>query len=125
MEKENSAWSMSCNYQNMVSSLKDWANESSLFVKGQVELFPEFISKDDMFSKLVESDPEINDSTIQCLEIIFNSFVVVSGKMQKDYLEDSKYGNPTCELIQHSKSTTTTNAVAECDFGMLDRLKKT
>ena len=81
MEKENSAWSMSCNYQSMVFSLKDWANESPLFVKGQVELFPEFISKDDMFSKLVESDPEINDSSIQCLEIIFNSFVVVSGKM--------------------------------------------
>ena len=124
MEKGSSAWSMSYNYQNMVSSLKDWANDSSLFVKGQIELFPEFISKGDMFSKLVESDPEINDSTIQCLEIIFNSFVVVPGKMQKDYLKDRKYGNPTCELIQQSKSTITTNAVAECDFGMLDRLKK-
>ena len=59
MEKGSSAWSMSYNYQNMVSSLKDWANDSSLFVKGQIELFPEFISKGDMFSKLVESDPEI------------------------------------------------------------------
>ena len=49
MEKGSSAWSVSYNYQNMVSSLKDWANDSSLFVKGQVELFPEFIIKGDVF----------------------------------------------------------------------------
>ena len=44
--------------------------------------------------------------------------------MLKDYLEDGKYGNPTPELIQQSKSTTTTNTVAERDFGILNRLKK-
>ena len=100
MEKEKTALNMSYDYQNMLSSFKDWANDSSLFVKGQVGLFPEFISKDDMFSKLVEPDPEIDDSTIHCLEIIFNSFVVVSERMLKDHLEDGKYGNPTPELIQ-------------------------
>ena len=114
MEKGKTALNMSYNYQNMLSSL---------FVKGQVGLFPEFISKDDMFSKLVEPDPEIDDSTIQCLELIFNSFVVVSERMLKD-LEDGKYGNPTPELIQQSKSTATTNDVAERAFGMLGRLKK-
>ena len=44
--------------------------------------------------------------------------------MLKDHLEDGKYGNPTPEFIQQSKSTRTANAVAERDFGMLDRLKK-
>ena len=77
-----------------------------------------------MFSKLVEPDPEIDDSTIQCLEIIFNSFIAVSERMLKDHLEDGKYGNPTPELIQQSKSTARTNAVADHDFGMLDRSKK-
>ena len=114
---------MSFNYQNMLSSFNDWANDS-LFVKGQVGHFPELISKDDMFSKLVEPDPEIDDSTIQCLEIIFNSFIAVSERMLKDHLEDGKYGNPTPELIQQSKSTARTNAVADHDFGMLDRSKK-
>ena len=42
---------MPYNYQSMLSSFKDWANNSSLFVKGQVGLFPEFINKDCMFSK--------------------------------------------------------------------------
>ena len=68
-KKEKFALNMSFNYQNMLSSFNDWANDS-LFVKGQVGHFPELISKDDMFSKLVEPDPEIDDSTIQCLEII-------------------------------------------------------
>ena len=108
---------MSYNYQNMLSYFKNWANDSSLFVKGQVGLFPEFISKDDQFSKLVKTDQEIDDSTIQCLEIIFNSFAVVLEKMLKDHLEDGKYGNPTPELIQQLKSTATTNAVAAHDFG--------
>ena len=52
---------------------------------------------------------------------IFNSFVIVSERMLKDHLEDGKYGNPTPNLILQSKSTATTNAVAEPDFGMLDR----
>ena len=47
MEKEKTALNMSYNYQNMLSYFKNWANDSSLFVKGQVGLFPEFISKDD------------------------------------------------------------------------------
>ena len=92
-------------------SFKDWTNDSSLVVKRKVGLFPEFISKNDMFSKLVEPDPEIDDSTIQYFEIIFNSFIVVSERMLKDHLEHRKYGNPTSELIQQSKSTATTNAV--------------
>ena len=51
MEKEKTALNMPCNYQSMLSSFKDWTNNSSLFVKGQVGLFPEFINKDCMFSK--------------------------------------------------------------------------
>ena len=35
-----------------------------------------------------------------------------------------KYDSPTEELIQQCKSVPTTNAEAERDFGMLDRLKK-
>ena len=92
-------------------SFKDWTNDSSLVVKRKVGLFPEFISKNDMFSKLVEPDPEIDDSTIQYFEIIFNSFIVVSERMLKDHLEHRKYGNPTSEFIQQSKSTAATNAV--------------
>ena len=48
---------------------------------------------------------------------IFNSFVIVSERMLKDHLEDGKYGNPTPDLILQSKSTATTNAVAEPILG--------
>lgn len=52
-----------------------------------------------MFSNLNEPDPEMDDNTTQNLEIIFNSFVVVSERMLKGHLQDGKYGNPTPELI--------------------------
>lgn len=92
---------MSYNYQDMLSSFKDWVNNSSLFVKRQVGRIPELTwdSKDDMFSNLTQPDPEMDDNTTQNLEIIFNSFVVVSERMLKGHLQDGKYGNPTPELI--------------------------
>lgn len=92
---------MSYNYQDMLSSFKDWVNNSSLFVKRQVGSIPELTwdSKGDMFSNLNEPDPEMDDNTTQNLEIIFNSFVVVSERMLKGHLQDGKYGNPTPELI--------------------------
>ena len=85
----------------MLSSFKDWVNNSSLFVKRQVGRIPELTwdSKDDMFSNLTQPDPEMDDNTTQNLEIIFNYFVVVSERMLKGHLQDGKYGNPTPELI--------------------------
>lgn len=71
-------------------SFKDWTNDSSLVVKRKVGLFPEFISKNDMFYKLVKPGPENDGNTIQCLEIVFNSFVFVSEKILKDQLGDGK-----------------------------------
>ena len=63
---------MSYNYQDMLSSFKDWVNNSSLFVKRQVGRIPELTwdSKDDMFSNLTQPDPEMDDNTTQNLEII-------------------------------------------------------
>ena len=124
MEKEKTALNMSTFYQSMLSSFQNWASDSSVFVKGEVSLFDELVHRDEIFCKLVAPDPELDDSTIQLLEIIFNSFVVVSNRMLKDHLIGGKYDNPSEELIMEAKSTATTNAEAEQDFGMLDRLKK-
>ena len=44
--------------------------------------------------------------------------------MLKDHLKDGKDDKPGQEVIQQSKSTPTTNAEAEGDFGTLDQLKK-
>ena len=124
MEHEKAALNMSPCYQLMLSSFIEWANDASLFVKGEVGLFPEFISKDCLFNELVKPGPEIDESIVQVLKIMFNSFVVVSKRMLTDRLSGGKYDSPTEELIQQCKSVPTTNAEAERDFGMLDRLKK-
>ena len=43
-----------------------------------------------MFYKLVKPGPENDGNTIQCLEIVFNSFVLVSEKNLIDQLGDGK-----------------------------------
>ena len=55
-------------------------------VKGEVGLFPEFISKDCLFNELIKPDPDIDESTVQLLEIMFNSFVFVSKRMPTNRL---------------------------------------
>ena len=80
--------------------------------------------KDDQYNMLVQPNEEIDQSTIQCLELIFGSFIVVSNRMLKDHLKGGKYADPSRELMKEAKSTSTTNAEAERDFGMLDRFKK-
>ena len=46
MEHEKTALNMSPCYQLMLSSFTESTNDASLFVKGEVGIFPEFISKD-------------------------------------------------------------------------------
>ena len=103
MEHEKTALNMSPCYQLMLSSFTESTNDASLFVKGEVGIFPEFISKDCLFNELIKPDPEIDESTVQLLGIMFNSFVVVSKRMLTDHLSGGKYDSPTEELIQQCK----------------------
>ena len=73
---------------------------------------------------MIIPDPEIDESTVKLLDIMFKSFVAVSKQMLTDNLSGGNYDSPTEELIQQCKSLPTTNAEAERDFGMLDHLKK-
>ena len=78
MEHEKTALNISPCYQLMLFSFIEWANDASLFVKGEDGLFPEFIGKYFLFNELIKPDSEIDESTVQLPEIMFNSFVVVS-----------------------------------------------
>ena len=111
---------MSAHYQCMLVLFEKWASDCTLFVKGEESLFPEPVHKDDQFNILVQPNEKIHQSCIQCLELIFGSFFVVSNRMLKDNLKGGKYA----ELMIKAKSTSTTNAEAKRDFGMLDCFKK-
>ena len=60
----------------------------------------------------------------QCLEIIFGEFLVVSRRVLHSHLKEGVFAIITEELKKEASSVTTTNAAAERDFAMLDRLKK-
>ena len=76
-----------------------------------------------MYFKLVKPNKGTDSTTIQCLDIMFSGFVFVSSRMFKDNIEGGKHDTPPMSLISASTSIPTTNAGAEFEFGMLDKVK--
>ena len=124
MELEKNVLDMTPHYQKMLNLFEKWANDSSDFLTGLDSLFPELLHKDDLFYSLIKPQSDIDEMTKQCLEMIFSSFIFVSKRMLHDHLANGKLNNPSEELVQQAVSVPTTNADAERDFGMLDRLMK-
>ena len=67
---------MSAHCQCMLVLFEKWASDCTLFVKGEESLFPEPVHKDDQFNMLVQPNEKIHQSCIQCLELIFGSFLL-------------------------------------------------
>ena len=80
------------------------------------------VKHDDCLQKLVEPSPSLDSMTIQALELIMGSFVVVTQRMLSDHLKGGKYENPSKELREECRNALKSNVVPERDFGMLDHL---
>ena len=52
------------------------------------------------------------------------SLCIITRRMLDDHLENGKYFNPSQQLIKKTVSVSTTNSIAERNFGMLDRFIK-
>ena len=79
------------------------------------------LSKDDVYNSLILPSNILDESTKQCLEIIFGSLCIITRRKVDDHLEDGKYSNPSQELMKETLSVSTTNSIAKRNFGMLDR----
>ena len=111
-------------YQHMLGCFEKWANDCSSFIKGDDSLFPDLNKDDSVYKSVIEPAPLLDDMTRQCLELIFGGFVVISKRMLEDHLVGGKFDQPNELLKTQTASEQTTNADAEQDFGMLDRLMK-
>ena len=80
------------------------------------------ISKDNVHNSLLLPSDTLDEPTKQCLEIIFGSLCIVTRRMLNNHLKDGKYANPCEQLYKKTVSVSTTNSIAERNFGMLDRL---
>ena len=123
MVEEKSAISMSGHYQKMVQCFKKWADNPNDFILGKDSLFDNLLHKDDIFEALIEPNEADFDLLKQLLSIIFGAFVMISERMLYDHLHGA-YKSPSAKLVEEAKNVPTTNAAAERDFGMLDRLMK-
>ena len=80
------------------------------------------LSKDDVYNSLILPSNILDESTKQCLEIIFGSLCIITRRMLDDHLEDGKYSNSIQQLTKETFSVCTTSSIAERSFAMLDRL---
>ena len=125
MEKEKCVLNMSKHYQDLLFYFEKWAEDCSSFLMNN-ETFCDrsFISGDKCFDSLnVQASDEEQKMVKQCLEIIFGGFVV-SRCMLHSHLKEGVFSTITEELKKEASSVSTTNAAAERDFAMLDRLKR-
>ena len=100
-----------------------WSVDASPILKGEGVIFQDIpIKRDDCFQKLIGPNPFWDAMTLQVLELIFGSFVVVTKRMLSDHLEGGKYHNPDPVVMEECKSDPKSNVTPERDFGMLDQL---
>ena len=113
---------MNKHYQKMSSLFLDLSVDAKELMLGNAIFFENVeISKDDVYNLLILPSNILDESTKQCLEIIFGSLCIITRRMLDDHLEDGKYSNPSQQLLKETVSVSTTNSIAERNFGMLDR----
>ena len=109
---------MNKHYQKVSSLFFDLSDDTEELMFGNVIFFE--ISKD-VYNSLILPSNVLDESTKQCLEIIFGGLCIITRRMLDDHLEDGKYSNPSQQLMKKTVSVSTTNSIAEHNFGMLDR----
>ena len=89
---------------------------------GKVRFFENVeISKDDVYISLILPSNIVDESNKQCLEIIFGNLCIIARRMLDHHLQGGNYSDPSQQLMKETVSISTTNSIAEHNFGMLDR----
>ena len=113
---------MNKHYQKVPSLSFDLSVDAKEFMLVNVTFIENVeIFKDDVYNSLILPSNILDESTKLCLEIIFGSLCIVTRKMLDDSLEDEKFSNQSQQLMKETVSASTTNSIAERNFGMLDR----
>ena len=113
---------MNKHYQKISSLFFDLSVYAKDFMLGNVIFFENVeISKDDVYNSLILPSNILDELTKQCLEIIFGSLCIIPRRILHDHLEDGKYSSPSQQLMKETVSVSTTNSIAEHNFGIIDR----
>ena len=118
-----SALGMSEQYQQLLKCFEAWSMDATPILKGEGVIFGDIpIKMDNCLAKLIAPSPFWDAMTLQVLELMFGSFVVVTKRMLSDHLEGGKYDKPEPAVVKECKSAPKSNVTPERDFGMLDCL---
>ena len=117
---------LSNHFQRMERLFSAFAVDAQDVLDGGVIFFEGVdVKKDCVYDKLFQKSELYDKPTLQCLELLFGSFSIITKRMLHDHLEDGLYDNVTdANLRKETSAVPKTNTVAERDFGMLDRLMR-
>ena len=112
---------MNKHYEKMSSLFFDLSVDAKESMLGNVIYFENVeISKDDVYNSRILPSNILNESTKQCLEIIFGSLCIITRRLLDDHLEDGKYSNPSQQLVKETVSVSTTRSIV-----IMNRTNKT
>ena len=108
---EGDLLSLNPHLQKMADSFQDWSKDSSVFMKGDVELFEDVEIHRDVFAALFadSGDSDLDALTQLELEINFSAMLVLLDGQVKDQIEGGKYAEPSEEIKKIAKSTKKSN----------------
>ena len=111
-------------YPKMRSLFFDLFVDAREFMLSNVIFFENIeISKNNFYNSFLLLSDILDEPTKQCLDIIFGSLCIVTRRMLHDHLKNGKYANPCEQLYKETVSVSTTNSIAEHNFGMIDKGK--
>ncbi|KAL1007697.1 hypothetical protein UPYG_G00090370 [Umbra pygmaea] len=113
-------------YQALVSKLEEWRDDGRQVVEGNACLFDDIeVAKDFVFHKLtMQIDPDFNELTVQVVEILLASFLMVCGKMLSSNPDYCRHVLPSDNLRVKLKLMPRAYPNAQGDFGLLEHLQR-
>ncbi|XP_065647261.1 uncharacterized protein LOC136077007 isoform X2 [Hydra vulgaris] len=100
---------------------------SLLFANGKIFEDTNLLHQDVVYTKLFEctQNDEFDSLTVQSLEIIFHSILVILERQCADQLSGGKYWNPSNSVSEAASNVPVTNKASESDFAILDLMVRT
>ncbi|XP_065656137.1 uncharacterized protein LOC136081830 [Hydra vulgaris] len=100
---------------------------SLLFANGKIFEDTNLLHQDVVYTKLFEctQNDEFDSLTVQSLEIIFHSILVILERQCADQLPGGKYWNPSNSVSEAASNVPVTNKASESDFAILDLMVRT
>ena len=123
VEQDGHIFALNNVWLSLKELLERCSQDASVLMKGESVLPGSELKKDVVFEELFKdtNDTEMDNLTLECLEIICCSCLVLIERQLKDQLPGGKYHQPSPDVMDETSLCVKTNVLSERDFAQMDR----